>query len=157
MSVRKADGSRLTKTQLQALTTAVPAPPAKVTVNETVYQDYKTDPKDGGNFETERKILFHAGQEILASDLDALFPAATFSSITPATGPAAGGTDVTIKGTNLSGTSGVTIGGVAATNFKIVDDSTITCTTPAHAAGAADVVVQDDAADVTATGAYTFA
>lgn len=65
----------------------------------------------------------------------------TVASVSPATGLAAGGTAVTISGTNLTGATGVTFGGTAATAVVVVNSSTITCTAPAHAAGTVDVVV----------------
>ena len=86
-------------------------------------------------------------------------PAPTFTSITPATGPAAGGTPVTIVGTNFvsGGSSGVTIGGVAATNVVVVDSAHITATIPAGTAGTQNVVItNNDGQTVTATGAYTY-
>src|SRR5207249_4269988 len=57
-----------------------------------------------------------------------------------------GGTSVTITGSGF--TSGqapftVTFGGVSATNVTQTDNTHLTATTPAHAAGAVDVVVTD--------------
>jgi hypothetical protein len=69
--------------------------------------------------------------------------APTVISVTPNTGPTGGGTSVTITGTNFLNPSTVTFGGVAATNVVVVNATTITATTPAHAAGAVDVVVAD--------------
>lgn len=64
------------------------------------------------------------------------------TSITPNAGTIAGGTAVTItgRGFNLPAT-GVTFGGVAATDVVIVSDTQITAVTPAHASGAVDVEV----------------
>ncbi len=86
-------------------------------------------------------------------------PAPTFTSITPANGPAAGGTTVTIVGTNFvsGGSLNVTIGGVAATNVVVADSTHITATTPAGTAGSQNVVItNNDGQTVTATGAYTY-
>ena len=69
--------------------------------------------------------------------------APTVTSVTPNTGSTAGGTPVTITGTNFFNPSTVTFGGVAATNVVFVSGTTITATTPAHAAGVVDVVVTD--------------
>jgi len=64
------------------------------------------------------------------------------TSISPLTGSTAGGTSVTITGTNFTGATLVTFGGVAATSLSIVDSTTITCITPARAtAGAVGVIV----------------
>ncbi len=67
--------------------------------------------------------------------------APTVTSISPASGPIAGGTSVTITGTGFTGATGVTIGGAPATNVIVVNATTITCTTPAGTAGARSVVV----------------
>ena len=66
----------------------------------------------------------------------------TVTSVAPNTGPDTGGTSVTITGTNFVATASATFGGVAATNVVVVNTTTITATTPAHAAGAVDVIVQ---------------
>lgn len=67
--------------------------------------------------------------------------APTIASITPATGPAAGGTVVTLKGTNFFAGLAVSFDGVAATSVVVVDRYTVTCHTPAHAAGTVNVAV----------------
>jgi hypothetical protein len=68
-------------------------------------------------------------------------PAPTVGSINPTSGSTAGGTSVTITGTNLTGASAVTIGGNACTSVTVVSATSITCTTPAGSAGAASVLV----------------
>ncbi|MDI1314812.1 IPT/TIG domain-containing protein [Prosthecobacter sp.] len=65
----------------------------------------------------------------------------SIASIFPTLGTAAGGTTVTISGQSLTGTTGVTIGGVAATRVILVNDTTLTCTTPVGSAGTAQYVV----------------
>jgi hypothetical protein len=79
-----------------------------------------------------------------------------FSSISPATGPTSGGTGITITGTNLTGATAVTFGGTAATGVTAVSDTSITATTPGHAAGAVDVVITTPNGTATGTGAYTY-
>ena len=81
--------------------------------------------------------------------------APTISSLTPTSGPTAGGTVVTITGTGFTGATGVTFDGAPGTAFEVVDDETITVTTPAGAAGPADVVVQSPNGDST-PGAFTY-
>lgn len=83
-------------------------------------------------------------------------PAATVASIAPATGPAAGGTAVTITGTGYTNATSATLGGVAITGFTVVNDTTITGTTAAHAAGAVDVVVVDPGGNGTLAAGYTY-
>ncbi len=67
--------------------------------------------------------------------------APTVTSITPPRGPAAGGTPVTITGTNFITGATVAIGGVAATNVVVSNAATITATTGARVAGLVNVVV----------------
>lgn len=81
---------------------------------------------------------------------------ATLSSIAPTSGTNAGGTSVTLTGTNLSGATGVTFDGVAATSVTAVNDTTVTADTPAHANGAVDVVVLTPRGSATLDGAYTY-
>lgn len=54
---------------------------------------------------------------------------------------AAGGRAVEIKGAFFTGTTGVTFGGTAATNFTVVNDNLIEAVYPAKAAGTYPVVV----------------
>lgn len=153
MTIRKANQTAITKTQLLALTTTVVDPPAILTVTEEIYIDYtSTD----GAFEKHQALLFVPGQRIETATIDGLFGTPDITSIAPVTGPAAGGTPVVIRGTRFSGATACAIGGVATTAFRVVDDSTITCVTGAHAAGAVNVVVTDDSATVTETAAYTY-
>jgi|GEM_PF-2074323 len=81
-------------------------------------------------------------------------PPPTITGIAPNTGPAAGGTGVTITGTNLSG-AGVTFGGAAATGVSATATQ-ITCTTPTGSAGAADVVVTTAGGSATLVGGFTY-
>ena len=59
----------------------------------------------------------------------------------PNRGPAAGGTAVTIAGSNFKAGATVTFGGAAADSVTVVSSSQITCTTPAHFPAAVDVTV----------------
>jgi alpha-tubulin suppressor-like RCC1 family protein len=65
----------------------------------------------------------------------------TVTKLKPATGPAGGGTPVTITGTNLSTTSAVQFGSVAATGVRVNSATSVTATAPAQAAGTVDVTV----------------
>lgn len=63
------------------------------------------------------------------------------TDISPAAGPIAGGTIVTITGVGFTGATAVTFGGTAATAFTVVSSTQITATAPAHASGIVNVVV----------------
>ncbi len=62
-------------------------------------------------------------------------------SIFPNIGPTAGGQAVTIQGFNFVNVTSVLIGGVAATSVVVVNETTITCVTPAAVAGITSVQV----------------
>ena len=82
-------------------------------------------------------------------------PAPTINSIVPNSGPEAGGTSVVITGTAFTGATIFTFDGTAAT--CTVDSATqITCTSPAHAAGAVDVVVTTLGGSATSAGGFTY-
>jgi hypothetical protein len=84
-------------------------------------------------------------------------PAPTVSAIAPNTGTANGGTAVTVTGTGFQSGAAVTIGGTAATSVTVMSSTSITAKTPAHAAGAADVVVKNtDNQAGSLSGGYTY-
>ena len=62
------------------------------------------------------------------------------TGINSAYGAAAGGTSMTITGTNFTGATVVDFGTIAATNFTVVSATQITATSPAEA-GTVDVTV----------------
>ena len=85
-------------------------------------------------------------------------PTPTVTNIQPASGSVAGGTAVTITGTNFQSGATVSLGGVDATGVTVVGPDTITATTGAHAAGTVDVVVTNpDAQSGTLTNGFTYA
>jgi hypothetical protein len=67
-------------------------------------------------------------------------PAPTVTKIEPSSGPAAGGTSVTITGTNLSGATAVKFGATNATSFTVNSATSITAVSPAGT-GTVDVTV----------------
>ena len=84
-------------------------------------------------------------------------PAPTITSITPSTGTANGGTAVTITGTGFLAGATVKLGGTAATGVSVVNSTSITATTPAHAGGAVSVAVTNtDAQSGTLNNGYTY-
>jgi IPT/TIG domain-containing protein len=83
--------------------------------------------------------------------------APTVSSVSPNTGSTAGGTAITISGANFVAGATATVGGSAATGVTVVNNTTITATTPAHAAGPASVVVTNpDTQSATLTNGFTY-
>jgi formylglycine-generating enzyme required for sulfatase activity len=84
-----------------------------------------------------------------------LTDAPTLTAVSPASGPAEGGTTITLTGTNLSGTTSVTVGGLAATSVKVVNSTTVTAVTPACAAGPRDVTATTLGGTATLAGGFT--
>ena len=85
-------------------------------------------------------------------------PAPHVASITPNTGTTSGGTSVTIAGTGFLSGATVSFGGTPATGVTLASSTSITATTPAHAAGAVSVIVTNtDAQSNTLAGGYTYA
>ena len=82
--------------------------------------------------------------------------APTLTLASPNSGSTAGGTSVTLTGTNLTGATAVTFGGTAATSYTVTDATSIIATTPAHAAGAVNVVVTTPGGTATLTNGYTY-
>ena len=82
-------------------------------------------------------------------------PSPTITSLTPTSGPATGGTLVTITGTNLTGASSVTFGGTAGT-IRSDSSSQISAKAPAHAAGSVAVAVTTSHGSATAPVDFTY-
>ena len=78
------------------------------------------------------------------------------SSIVPNTGSYTGGTSITITGAYLAATTGVTIGGVPATNVVVVSATQVTAVTPAGSVGTVDVVITGTKGAVTVAGGFTY-
>jgi hypothetical protein len=82
----------------------------------------------------------------------------TISSVTPNTGPLAGGTSVTISGTGFALGATVSFGNAAATSVTVVNATNITANTPpASVEGAVNVVVTNgDFEPVVLTNGFTY-
>jgi hypothetical protein len=78
------------------------------------------------------------------------------TSVAPASGPFAGGTAVTLTGSGFSAPASVTVGGLPLLGATVVDETTITGTTPPHPAGPADVVVTLGTTVLALPGAYAY-
>ncbi|CAM5235734.1 IPT/TIG domain-containing protein [Streptomyces griseomycini] len=153
MGLYKEDGTRIK----QSAFPATPASDTPMRVTEDVYETKPYGRGDGRPEGSRRHLLYQAGTVVPQSEIDRLFtPAATVSTITPATGPAAGGTTVTITGTRLDGVTAVNFGATPGTELKVVSATELRVKTPAGAAGAVNVVVAADSGNVTKTGGFTY-
>jgi hypothetical protein len=84
-------------------------------------------------------------------------PPPTITSVTPSFGPLTGNSLVTIRGTNFQPGTQVTIGGLPATSVTFVDSQTVTARTPAHTAGAKNVVdTNPDSQSGTLANGFTY-
>lgn len=78
-------------------------------------------------------------------------------SVTPAYGGAiAGGTSISISGSNFESPASVSVGGAACTSVVVVSSSQITCNVPAHASGAVDVSVTTIGQTATLTSGFHY-
>lgn len=89
----------------------------------------------------------------------------TITSVSPASGPATGGTAVTIKGTGFQfcvicspplPPPEVSFGGVYARSVQVIDENTMVVTTPAHLPSIVNVSVEQFSKTATLPSAYTF-
>ncbi|MFM5672314.1 putative Ig domain-containing protein [Aeromonas hydrophila] len=80
----------------------------------------------------------------------------TLTSVAPNSGSTDGATSVTLTGTDFTGATAVSFGGTAASGYIVNNATTITATTPAHAAGAVNVVVTTPSGTATLTNGYTY-
>ena len=114
-----------------------------------------TPPHVAGMVDVE--VTTPGGSDTLADGFEFIdVPAPTITGIAPTSGPVAGGTMVTITGTDLTGASGVTFGGTPAQSFTVDSPTQITATTPPHAAGTVDVAVTTPAGTATFASGYTY-
>lgn len=80
----------------------------------------------------------------------------TVAAVLPTHGAQVGGTTLTIQGSNFRTGATVAVGGQQATNVVVVDDATITATTPSGVVGAADVAVTTSQGTGRLVGAFTY-
>lgn len=85
------------------------------------------------------------------------YDAPTISQVSPPSGTTAGGTTVTITGTNfVPNYTSVIIGGLTASSVNVSGSTSLTAVTPAHAEGAVDVQVIAPGGNVTKTNGFTY-
>jgi PKD repeat protein len=112
--------------------------------------DIEVDNPRGGTATTRGRFLY-VGQP---GRVTGTVP--TISSVSPASGPASGGTMLTIKGKNFPKGATVAFGGTAA-SVKSLSATSISAVAPAHAAGTVDVTIGNPVGGgAAASGAFTF-
>ncbi|MEN3940455.1 choice-of-anchor D domain-containing protein [Prosthecobacter sp. SYSU 5D2] len=104
-----------------------------------------------------RFIDENSGKVRLGSQGDGLAVyAPTVTGINPSSGSTAGGTVVTITGTDLTGATAVTFGGTNATAFTVNRATQITATVPPHEEGMVSVLVTTPGGTSEANSLFTY-
>ncbi len=81
----------------------------------------------------------------------------TISSVTPSSGPQAGGQTVAIRGSGFSsGVVAVLFDGIAAADVEVTSDNNIDCTTPPNDGGTVEVRVTTQTNSVALPAGYTY-
>ena len=80
----------------------------------------------------------------------------TITSVTPLQGSILGGTQITINGTNLTGTTAVKIGGVDCTNLQVFSPTLVKAVTPAGSAGEVPLSVITAAGTLFSPAPFTY-
>ena len=96
--------------------------------------------------------------------LTALVLAVTITSVSPTTGSTAGGTEVTVRGTDFESciicstpyAPGVRFGATSAASVDLVDPTTLVVIAPPHLAGIVDVTVDQWNGSATLENAFTY-
>jgi hypothetical protein len=102
----------------------------------------------------EVSVTTPGGTDTLGGSFTYLDPPSV-TSVSPPTGPVAGGTAVTVTGTGFVTGTAVTFDGLPAA-VSSVTSTTLTVTAPAHPAGAVDVVVTSPGGVLTLVDGYTY-
>jgi hypothetical protein len=88
--------------------------------------------------------------------LASAIPAPSVTGISPSSGDGAGGTTVTITGSNLQFTTAVTFDGVPATSVSVTGPNSVTCVAPARGPGPVDVALTTTSGSGTKANAYSY-
>jgi hypothetical protein len=78
------------------------------------------------------------------------------TSVSPSSGPGSGGNTVTITGSFFTGATNVTFGGVAASSFTVVSDTSITATVPSGMGSMVSVAVTAPGGTSAANTLYSY-
>ncbi len=125
-------------------------------VTTTSYQDYSVAPGTTYYYEVASVSAGVTGAPSAEVTATVLRPP-TVSGVSPTPGTTAGGTTVTVTGSNfVDGGTTVTIGGVAATSVSVSSPTSLTAVTPAHTAGSATVTATTIFGSGSLSGGFTY-
>lgn len=129
----------------------------EVLVPAGTYDVVFTPPTGSGNAQERRDNVVVAGGVDLGTIVLSTASTAAPSGIAPNSGPASGGTFVTITGTVFEPGVEVFVGGVPLVGATRIGSAAIEGTTPAHRPGAVDVrVLNPGASDAVLVAAFTY-
>jgi hypothetical protein len=102
-----------------------------------------TEIEDDETFHVELKNVVNAnvGPRATISILNDDFATPTITSMSPASGPAAGGSTITITGTGFTGATAVSFGGTAAATYTVDSATQISAVSPPGTPGDVDVEI----------------
>lgn len=102
------------------------------------------------------RVVNPDGQTGTLSNAFTYFSTPTISSISPTAGALAGGTTLTVNGTNFSTGATVFVGGVACAPVTFVSSTRVTCPTPGPLAGAQAVTINNPGTPSATYNSYTY-
>ena len=101
--------------------------------------------------------LDDTGSEPIAVIEPVVIPTPTVSAVSPTSGPAGGGTGLTLTGSGFISSTTVTVGGSPCTNVQFVSASSLTCISPAHSVGIVDIIVSNSSTlSATLSAGFTY-
>ncbi|MBM4319188.1 MAG: hypothetical protein FJ125_04330, partial [Deltaproteobacteria bacterium] len=101
-------------------------------------------------------VAQQGGQERRLADAFTYVPELSLRGVTPPSGPAAGGTAVTVRGSGFRPGAVVTVGILPLVGVQVVNDTTILGTTPPGSAGPALVTVRQHGRQAELPGGFTY-
>jgi hypothetical protein len=155
--------SSVPTTGVQTFTTAMPiAAGQTIGIDMSKTASIGLGPGLGGYYEWRPAPLegtapaaFGGGTTAIGFDAE-VQPAPTITALGTASGPTAGGTSLTITGTDLEGASAVGFGAEPASSFTVDSESQITAVAPAAAAGTTRLSVTTAAGKATSSQSFTY-
>lgn len=109
-----------------------------------------------GNFPYYCALHSFPGGTFMNGVVHVVAAAPTLTNVNPSSGSTAGGTSVTLTGTNFASGCTVDFGGSAGVGTAVPNSTTITTTTPSHAAGAVTVTVTCASGSASLMNGFTF-
>ena len=155
------DPWRLPARQTENIALRFPRPDTSVATGPIGGNQIQTENgfQNGNSFYITENNSNNTGNLNLDSTFE-FFPSSTIPtlySISPTSGPVAGGTNVTIQGTNFVNITNVKLGGTNVASFNIISPTQMTAVTPAYSiTGLVDLSVISTFGTSVLHGAYTY-